>query len=91
MGEDRWAQGAAIKAVAKGKDWCGEEACLKLVRAENRVSWERERDAYVIASKHNLTNLGVNYAAKFLLKFYGSFECKGQLVLVPELAMECRL
>ncbi|KAF9137578.1 hypothetical protein BGX30_010114 [Mortierella sp. GBA39] len=82
------AQGTAIKAVAKGNDWQGVEVCLKLMRAENRDSWERERDAYLIAAVADLKKPSLNHAAQFLLNYFGSFEYKGQLVLVLELAKE---
>ncbi|KAF9536361.1 hypothetical protein EC957_011239, partial [Mortierella hygrophila] len=74
--------------MAKGSHWQGVEVCLKLMRAENRDSWERERDAYLITLENDCKVPSRNHGAKYLLTFYGSFEYKGQLVLVLELAKE---
>ncbi|OAQ28597.1 kinase-like protein [Linnemannia elongata AG-77] len=52
-------------------------------------SWERERDAYRIASRPDPEHPdGRHPGAKFLLKCFESFEYEGQLVLVLELAKE---
>ncbi|KAK3808860.1 MAG: kinase-like domain-containing protein [Linnemannia elongata] len=83
------AQGTTVKAVAKGKDGAEETVCLKLMRVEKRLSWERERDAYRVAWRPDPDHpSGQHPGTKFLLKFYGSFEYGGQLVLVLELAKE---
>ncbi|KAG0044516.1 hypothetical protein BGZ89_006017 [Linnemannia elongata] len=83
------AQGTAVKAVARGTNWSETEVCLKLMRPEKRVSWERERDAYRIASRPDPEHPdGRHPGAKFLLKYFESFEYEGQLVLVLELAKE---
>ncbi|KAF9536363.1 hypothetical protein EC957_011238 [Mortierella hygrophila] len=74
--------------MANGAHWQGVEVCLKLMRVENRDSWERERDAYLITLEPDLRYPALNHAAQFLLKFYGSFEYQGQLVLVLDLAKE---
>ncbi|KAG0066256.1 hypothetical protein BGZ90_001480, partial [Linnemannia elongata] len=51
--------------------------------------WERERDAYRIASRPDPEYPdGRHPGAKFLLKYFESFEYEGQLVLVLELANE---
>ncbi|KAF9304607.1 hypothetical protein BGZ91_008878, partial [Linnemannia elongata] len=82
-------QGTAVKAVARGANWLETEVCLKLTSLEKRVSWERERDAYRIASRPDPEYPdGRHPGAKFLLKYFEAFEYEGQLVLVLELAKE---
>ncbi|KAF9289076.1 hypothetical protein BGZ88_007886 [Linnemannia elongata] len=57
------------------------------MRVEKRVSWERERDAYRIVWRPDPEHPdGRHPRAKFLLKYFESFEYKGQLMIVLELA-----
>ncbi|KAF8930785.1 hypothetical protein BGZ47_000389 [Haplosporangium gracile] len=84
------AQGTAIRALASGRGWPeATMVCLKLVKEDKKISWEREKDMYHIAMRRDLENPSREIPGqKYLLKYFGAFFQEGQYALVLQLAKQ---